>query len=477
MHRNTKVIKAKIMINLRERLHKLIICFAFGIATGIPWVLIVSTLNAWLAEVGINKATIGLLSSLVFPYALKFLWAPAIDQFSIPILSRLIGHKKAWLLTIQPLLALAIIILGCTDPIENIYQTAICALLVSFLAATQEIIINYYRITILSQSEQGTGASVQTFGLKVGSVICSGFLLFIIDYLCKNQNLCKDFINWRIGFTAVGFAIILTSIPVLFLKEPLKEASRKSHKNYKTWAKANFEIIKAIFISPLGDFRQKKHYLLILFFIISYRLCDYSIASMINPFLIELGFSLTEIGLIVKSFGFLASLLGTILSGILSYYLSIYRALLIAGVLAMSANAMFIIQAKVGYNLEVLYFTIGLGRVFGSLASTILVIYMSGLCRSSKYPATQYSLFSSVSNASRVLLPIIAGATASLVNWVTFFGISIILGIPSLILILVIQYKEQKQKTKNQQNNENNLKNNLKDNLKDGPLISYIKAP
>lgn len=418
------------MNNVNKRLYKLLICFFFGIATGIPWVLIGSTLNAWLAEAGVTKTTIGVLSSLAFPYMVQFLWAPLIDRYSVPTLGNLLGHKRAWLMAVQPFLALSIVGLGLSNPIENIYVTAAFACLVSFFASTQEIIINSYRISILAENEQGVGASTQMLGWRIGNLICGGLLLLIIDYLCKSQGLCKNFINWSISFALMAATIVLSSIPTFFLKEEKKELDNNDNE------KASFQ---SVFLNPVTDFMKKDYYILILIFLSIYRLCDYFIAPMTNPFLIELGFSLTEIGLVAKTFGFVASIVGALLSGVMAHYCSMTKALVIAGILEMVANIMFIIQAKAGYNLELLYLTIGIENICGSIAATTLMVYISSLCTGSKYSATQYSLLSGISLASVILTPGIAGLSADIFGWVGFFKISMVLGVPPIILILIIQ--------------------------------------
>lgn len=418
---------------MNKRLYRLVICFSLGLATGIPWILIIGTLTAWLAEVGISKTTIGLISSMIFPYMFQFLWAPLIDHYSVPFLSKLLGQKKAWLVTVQALLAIAIIGLGFTNPAEHIYRIAIYAMLVSFLAATQETIINSYRISILTEQEQGMGASAQMFGLRIGNLICGGILLFIIDYLCKHQALCENFINWKLGFSAMAVVILLSSLPLFFLKEELKEEAAKEMRTFKS-----------VFLHPLTDFMKRDSYIMILALIAIYRLCDYFIYPMVNPFLVELGFSLTEVGLVAKTFSFIASSLGALLAGFITHYFSIITALIIAGVLQMSANIMFVIQAKAGYNLELLYFTVGIENICGSIASTVLVVYISSLCVGSKYSATQYSLLSSLGTPSLALSPVIAGLIAELLGWPNFFKISIILGLPPILLLLFLQFLQSR---------------------------------
>jgi PAT family beta-lactamase induction signal transducer AmpG len=412
---------------------KLIASFFFGFSGGIPLALIISTLNAWLAEAGLSKITIGVFAVLGFPYIFKFIWSPLLDYISLPILAKKFGKKRSWLFLIQILLVFSIIMLGNSDPTTNLKQVAFFAFMVSFFSATQDIIVDSYRISILDDREQGIGSSSAIFGDKAGVLLSGGITLFFIDQLCKKYGLCENFINWAIGYAIVSIFVFSASIMSIIIGEPPEKRSDNGD---------NLLSIKKFIVTPYLELRKQKNWILILIFILTYRLCDTLIASMTNPFLIDLGFSLTEIAFIVKTFGLIAMICGSILGGAIVYRYGIMTTIFIGGALQMFSNLMFVIQAKVGYSSSLLYITIATENSCGSVATAALFAYISKLASNSYFSGTVYAFLSSLSAIDRVFLPIISGFIVEKFGWITLFNTSVIIGAPPLLLMVFI-YKSQ----------------------------------
>lgn len=407
-----------------KHLHKRLIAgFFFGLASGLPLALTLSTLNAWLAKIGINTITIGLFGLVTLPYVVNFLWAPIFDSFSIPLLTPLFGHRRSWLFILQIALSAAIICLGNSNPIFAVQHTAMWAFCVALLAASQEIVINAYRAELFSVQEQSIGATSVILGYRTGIIISSGLALLLADkltFLCQERS-CMT--NWSITYTIMALILFVGSIAAILIGEP--KITRDSS-------------IKG-FTLPFTDFTSKhRHWLFILLFIATYRLPDAFIHSMINPFLIDIGFSLTTIGLVAKSFGFVFTMVGSTFGGILVHKKRIIFSLLICNVLQVASKLVFIMQNTFKANVYALWGTFLAESTSSGMATAALVTYASYMCMG-KYIASQYALLNSLASAGRVLLPPLVGLVATYLGWNMMFITSMILSIPSMLLWFVLK--------------------------------------
>ena len=411
---------------------KLVGMFFLGLASGLPFALSTSTLAVWLAQIGISKSIIGLFGILSSPYSFKFLWAPIVDNLSIPLLSKKIGKRRSWILSSQIFLAIFIIALGSCNPVTNIKLMAFFTFLVSFAAATQDIIIDTYRIEMApEEKEQSIVVSITIVGYRVGYLISGGGVLLLVDMLCNNFDLCNNFVGWKIAYAVIAFIPLVGAVASFFMGEPYQDNISIEKNQEFTFVQS----LKKSVIDPFIDFMKRENWVLVLIFTTTYRACDAFIATMIQPFFMELGFTLTQIGLVVKTFGFFATIFG----GFLGTYIvfkssSIKTALFIVGLGQMLSNVTFIIQSYMGNSLEFLYVSVATENICSGAASAVFIVYLSSLC-SRSFTATQYALLSALASVDKTFISAFSGWIAQNLGWVHMFGTSIIIGIPPLIIL------------------------------------------
>ena len=409
---------------------RMLIVLLMGFASGLPLLLTLSTLSIWLTEEGVTLTTIGLFALVGTPYAFKFLWAPLIDRAPIPLLTRAFGRRRAWMLTIQAALIASILALGATRPGEAPFWTALAALLVSFFSASQDIVIDAYRIEILEEHQQGAGAAVTQFGYRVGLLASGAGALFLAEQLA-----------WFWVYAAMAALMLIGTATALLSPEP-RAASVAPPDGPAPGGLASgrgvIAILRDAVIEPFAEFFTRRgvgEALLVLAFILLYKFGDAFAGVMANPFYVQIGFTKAEIASVSKIFGLIATLLGVFIGGAIVGRYGVLRALLICGVLQMASNLMFAVQAAVGADLGLLTLTIGIENLSGGMGSAAFVAYLSVLCNVA-YTATQYALFSSFMAFGRTLLSSSSGWVADNVDWVSFFVISTVVAVPGLLLLL-----------------------------------------
>ena len=397
-----------------------------GFSAGIPLALTGLTLSMWLSRLDIDVKTIGLFALVTVPYSFKFLWSFLFDNIPIPYFSRRFGFRKSWLILIQICLIIAIVTLGNTSPLENITITAIAALLVAFCSATQDIVIDALRIEVLKEEEQGIGATMYVYGYRIAMLVSGAGSLLLADY-----------IPWNSVFLIMGLAIFVGIVAVMFLKEPAYSTKRLNNIQ-----KFNFkEMFTVLTLKPILDFCKRSHWLPILLFIIFYKFSDALLASLQSKFYVTMGFSNSEIAYITKGFGFFMTLAGLFVGGLIYYRLGTFKSLLLAGVLQMLSNLVFIWVASEQHDLVALTTAIAIENVTGAINTVVIVAYLSSLCNIA-YTATQYALLSSLSTVGRTLFSAPAGYIVDAFGWVNFFWVSAVAGIPAIILLLIIFNKK-----------------------------------
>lgn len=404
--------------------------FLLGIASGVPLSLVFSTLTMWLSELKIDKATIGIFAGVGLAYSLKFLWSPVIDGIRLPFFCTLFGPRGGWLIFTQLCLACSIIALGASNPEINIIYTAICAVIVAFFSATQDIIIDAYRVEILKDEEQAAGASSIVLGYRLGTLFSGAGALFISSYY-----------SWFLTYFVMAIVLFFGSLALLVYKEKNHLGYFPSYdnedfrENFNKWFKISV-------LGPLKNFFTNKNAWLILFFIFFYKFGDAFAAAMNSPFYLEIGFSKIEIGSIVKSFGFAAIIIGAFIGSIMVTNIGIMPALFICGILQMLSNLLFIAQFKLGYNIEFLAVTIAAENLSSGMGATALVVYLSKLCNVN-YTATQYALLSAIAAGARSILTTPSGFVAQAYGWELFFIFSTIAALPGIILLIILWKKEK----------------------------------
>lgn len=397
---------------------RMLIILAMGFASGLPLLLTLSTLSYWLSKVGVDKTTIGLFALVGTPYTFKFLWSPVMDQVPLPILTRLLGRRRSWLLLTQALLTVAIFAMGLTDPATDPVRTAVAALVVAFLSASQDIVIDAYRIDLLPTEEQGQGAGATQVGYRFGLLLAGAGALALSDY-----------VSWPTVFTVLALAMAALMVVTLLAPEP-KAPPRPGHREYP-------EIMKEAVIDPFADFMKHKGWLLILAFTLFYKFGDALGGTMANPFYNEMGFTGTEIAAVSKVWGVWMTVVGAVLGGIAVARWGIFSALMIGGVLQALTNLAFTYVALVGHDLPALTLAITADNVAGGAAGAALVAYLSSLCNVA-YTATQYALLTSFMAYGRTVLSSGSGWLADHTEWATFWAATAFLAVPGLVLLAIM---------------------------------------
>ena len=308
-----------------------------GFASGLPLAMTAGTLSAWLATQGVDLKTIGLFALVGLPYVYKFAWAPLVDQLRLPGLSRL-GRRRSWLVLTELALSATLISISFLSPQTHLALIAGLTFTLAVCSATHDIVIDAYRIEILKQDELGAGAAAVTYGYRVGMIVSGGAALAFAEAY-----------GWQATYLAVACLVFTGFLVSLLIGE--KEALLRAHRTAGTW-------LKDAVIDPFGDFIKRERWWLILIFVVAYKLPDAFVVSLISPFLLKLGFTLTQIGFVVKTFGIAATIAGVFMGGWLISKFGIMRSLFVCAVMQMLANLVFIYQAKAGPDIHVLYATI-----------------------------------------------------------------------------------------------------------------------
>jgi PAT family beta-lactamase induction signal transducer AmpG len=415
---------------------RMITILLLGFSSGLPFLLVFSTLSVWLTQEGVSLAAIGFFSAVRTPYDFKFLWAPLIDRVPLPILSRLLGRRRGWTLAAQIALMASIFVLASTDPGRAPLTTAFFAFVVAFTSASQDIVIDAYRIELLEEHEQGHGAGSLVLGYRIGILTSGAGALWLASAF-----------TWSEVYSIMGVLVVVGMITVLLSPEPKDdggrqaadaEAVRKSGELERRLPHGAARTVAWLYLAvvePFRDFATREGWLAILLFVMLYKLGDAYLGVMANPFYIKMGFSVAEIASVSKVFGFGATLIGALLGGIMVIRIGIFRSLLYCGILQALSNLVFAAQAAAGHNIAMLVVTIAAENVTGGMATAAFVAYLSSLCNTA-YTATQYALLTSFMAFSRDVLAASSGVLAERVDWITFFVITAILALPALVILI-----------------------------------------
>lgn len=390
---------------------KIIICFFTGFTSGLPLFILISLLPAWLAESGLNLKAIGLFALIQLPYAWKFIWAPLFDRFTLAM-----GRRRGWLIIFQFILLFLISICGFIDPKSQIITIAVISLGIAFFSASQDIVIDAYRRELLLDPELGLGNAVHVNAYKFASLVPGSLSLIL-----------ADFFSWEFVFSITALFMIPGIILTILISEPkLKSAPPKT--------------IKEAVIDPFKEFIGRKgirNALLILLFIFLYKIGDSMATALATPFYLDLGFSMTEIGIIAKNAGLWTSIAGGLIGGIWMVKLGINRALWIFGFLQMFATLSFAWLASIGHDNTVLAITVGLEFFAAGLGTTAFVAFIAR-ATNPKYTATQFALFSSLASVPRTFTNASTGYFVDFLGWYYFFIFCFLLAIPGMFLLLKV---------------------------------------
>lgn len=403
---------------------KILAILALGIFSGLPLALTASTLGAWLTEAHIDKTTIGLFAAVTTPYALKFLWSPLIDGTQFPLLSRLFGRRSGWLIATQLALMLTIALLALANPEINPWLTALCALFVAISSASQDTVIDAYRVEILKPEQYGAGAAAIVLGYRLGMIISAAGALYLASVM-----------SWQSTYLIMAALMGVGILVVLATGEPEmgQEPPPAYHGSLIQW-------FKDAVIAPFADFMTRPHWLAILLFILLYKLGDAFMGVMTNPFLLEIGFQKQEIATVVKLYGVIATIIGAFIGGSMVYRMGTAKTLWVCGIFHMLTNLMFVAQAKIGADVTFLAASISLENISGGMGTTAFVAFMSSLTHV-RFTATQYALLSSFSAFGRTWLSTPAGWFADHMGWEGFFLLATALALPGLCVLFWLSRK------------------------------------
>jgi MFS transporter, PAT family, beta-lactamase induction signal transducer AmpG len=408
-----------------------------GFSSGLPFGVLAEPMTAWLASSGVDKTTIGLFALVSLPYALKFLWAPIMDRVPLPIVTRLFGRRRGWVLVTQIALIAVIIKLGLADPVNGLWWTAAFALSVSFASASQDIVIDAYRVEILAEDQLAAGVALAINGWRLSS--WGGAAVALIF---------ADLVSWPVVFFGLALTVSVGIIAILVNPEPVipmseeavaleekaEEFLERNAQLPEKMARAAAWLYGSVFC-PFIEFLTRPNWLLIIAFILLYKFGDAVLTVMKIPFFLELGFSKTEIGTIAKLVGFPPIIIGGLFGGLLLAKTGMMRGLLISGIAMAASNLVFVVQAWVGYSQEMLALTIGIENFTTSMGTVAFVAYLSSLCNIA-YTATQYALLTSFMAFSRTVMTSGSGWVADQVSWPVFFSLTTVAALPGLILLV-----------------------------------------
>jgi len=401
------------------------VAFLLGISSGFPLTLLLATMTFWLSRVGIDKSTIGFAIGLTTPYTLKFLWAPLVDKVPLPILTRLFGQRRAWLFFIQVLLFAALWRLGASDPAHHLGSFALWAIAVAFLSATQDIVIDAYRIEILSEEELPHGTAMNQFGYRTGNLLAGAGTIFLASQ--EGAGL-----GWAVAYGATAFCVIPAAIGAL-IAGPGRYVEKHALPQGQTVSGWLTETI----VNPFREFLSRQGAFLILGFVLIYKIGDAMGQTMLAPMIVELGFSDTEYVAVNKFVGFAALIAGSALGAPFIAWLGMGRALLVSGLMMMLSNFLFTMLAVVGHSNLMLALAVGTENFTSGIGLTVFVTYLSGLS-SLAYTATQFALLSSFAAVGRTWLSTPSGYLANALGWAWFWASTVVVAIPGMLLLWIM---------------------------------------
>jgi PAT family beta-lactamase induction signal transducer AmpG len=400
--------------------------FLLGISSGFPLVLLLSTMSYWLSRVGVDKKTIGFAFALGTPYTLKFLWAPVIDGVAIPFLARWVGQRRAWLYVVQALLVVAVINLGASDPVHHIARFAFWGAIMAFLSATQDIVIDAYRIETLTEDELAQGTATNQVGYRTGNLLAGAGTV----WLASAEGLG---LGWASGYGITAALVLPGAIASIWLGPGRRTAVREA------FSLATFtHFLQHNVVAPFLDFFKRRGAWIILLFVLTYKLGDAVGQNMLSPMIVAQGFSDTDFIAINKLVGFWALVLGSLIAGGLIARFGMVRLLFGAGIIMMIANLMFASVALTGHSRVMLAFAVGTENLFAAISLTVFATYLAGLSNTA-FTATQYALLSSVAAVGRTFATTPSGYAASALGWPAFYVFCCFLALPGLFFLWMMQ--------------------------------------
>ncbi|MBW2431858.1 MAG: AmpG family muropeptide MFS transporter [Deltaproteobacteria bacterium] len=385
----------------------MLVALVMGFCAGLPLLLTMGVLQAWMKERSIDLTWIGMISLVQLPYTWKFIWAPVLDRFTPPFL----GRRRGWLLIAQLLLITSIVALGYSDPVENAVMMVVAAILVAFFSATQDIVIDAYRREDLADEELGLGSSMYIYGYRLGMLLAGGGGLIMADHMPFSRV-----------YLIMASCMLPGVLTTLLTPEPEVTAGAP-------------RTMKEAVVNPLVEYFSRHNAIWMLIFILLYKIGDTMASAITTPFYLDIGFTKTDIGAVVKVFGTGATLAGAFLGGIILLKLGINRSLWIFGVLQALSTACFAILARIGYSIPALSGVIAFENLSSGMGTAAFVAFMASITNK-KFTATQYALLTSLIGVPRAIASAVTGFLAKHIGWESFFFLCALVAIPGMLLLL-----------------------------------------
>ena len=351
------------------KFNKMFVMFCLGFASGLPYMIIISTSTAWLRDAGVELAYIGFFAWVTFMYAFKFLWAPLVDRFSIPILKQY-GHRKSWIALMQVIIFINLIILSNTDPKSDLIFFSLIAFLIALAGSIQDIAIDAFRIEYANINEQGSLAATYQFGWRLAIIVATSFALIFAD-----TN------GWSLTYKIMAATMIIGLLGLIVSKE---------EKNFQLGKLSFTQSIRDPFVDFLSRFGFFASAVLLMI-IATYRLTDIVMGPMATPFYIDMGFTLTEIGAVVKVVALLASIFGISMGALLLKKIGIYKSLMLGAFLVMLTNVCFSYVAISEKSITSLSMIVAMDSIAAGIVGTVNIAFLTSLV-SKKYTGFQYAL-------------------------------------------------------------------------------------
>ncbi len=385
---------------------RMLVAFIMGFAAGLPLLLTIGLMQAWMKDAGVDLAVIGLMNLVQIPYTWKFIWAPLLDRYTLPFL----GRRRGWLVIAQLALMASIAGLGLSDPQRHLGLMALMACLVAFFSATQDIVIDAYRREDLPDHELGMGSSLYIYGYRLGMLLAGGGGLIMADHM---------------PFFQVYGIMALCPLPCLVTTWLTPEPSV---------AEGTPTSLREAVVAPLTEYFQRPEAVWILAFILFYKIGDTMASAISTPFYLDIGFSKSQVGAVVKLFGFWATIAGAGIGGITILRLGIARSLWVFGVLQALSTAGFAVLARMGDHLPTLAGVITFENLSGGMGTSAFVAFMASITNK-KFTATQYALLSSLMGMPRVFASAPTGFMAKALGWENFFIFCTLMAIPGMLML------------------------------------------
>jgi len=407
---------------------KVVATFGLGMSSGFPLTFVIALLGIWLSRYDVSKSDVGLFALITTFYTWKFLWSPAIDRLPLGPITRFFGQRRGWLFFIQGLMAVSLLAIAQVSPAADLYVVAVLAAIIAFLSASQDIVIDAYRIEIVEGEDQGYSIASYVFGYRTANFVANVGVLAL-----------AEFYGWSVAISFLPLLLLPGAIAALLIGEPVQEnaGSFLEKERSKSSGLIFADKFREAVVLPFKEFIRRPNWLLVLLFIFLFKAGDAVAAIMTAPLIVEMGYSNIEIAWANKTVGSITLLVGVGLGAAIYKQIGVFQALLLSGVLMMATNLVFAwlaVGEALPWRLAV---TIGLENFATGLGTTVIIAYYASLCNIN-FTATQFALLSSLGNQARTLLGAPSGFVADAVGWVEFFIYATVIAIPGLILLIIL---------------------------------------